>query len=240
MPFGTTVAGDVFQCKLDQSFGQIKNMIGIADDIMIVGKRANHSDHDQTLTILLDTARKCNVYLNYDKLQYNMQEVYFFGETYTINDHKPVQTKVSAITEMPPPTCKKQVQAFNGTIHYLSKFSVRLPELVEPIRELSKDKGPFNWGPEYQDAFTMMKKEIAKALVLAYYSPKKQTVLQTDASIKGLAACLLQEERPVYFASNALTEAQKGHIAIELESLAVAWAMEKFCHFLYASHYIRN
>ena len=73
---------------------------------------------------------------------------------------------------------------------------------------------------------------------MAYYNPKKQKVLQTDASIKGLGACLLQEERAVYFASKALTEAQKGYIAIELRSLAVAWAMEKFNHFLYASHFI--
>ena len=49
---------------------------------------------------------------------------------------------------------------------------------------------------------------------------------------------MLQGERPVYFASKALTEAQKGYIAIEFESLAVAWTMEKFHHFLYASHFI--
>ena len=52
-------------------------------------------------------------------------------------------------------------------------------------------------------------------------------VLQTDASCKGLGACLLQNEKPVYFASKALTEMQKGYVAIELESLVVAWAMEK-------------
>ena len=39
MPFGVTVAGHVFQCKLDQCFGNIKNVIVIADDIMIVGKK---------------------------------------------------------------------------------------------------------------------------------------------------------------------------------------------------------
>ena len=38
--------------------------------------------------------------------------------------------------------------------------------------------------------------------------------------------------------SKALTEAQKGYTAIEFESLAVAWAMEKFHHFLYISHFI--
>ena len=68
MPFGATVAGDVFQCKLDQCFGHIRNVIVIADDIMIVGKKQNHSDHDQALTTLLETARRCNVRLNYDKL----------------------------------------------------------------------------------------------------------------------------------------------------------------------------
>ena len=114
---------------------------------------------------------------------------------------------------------------------------MRLSELAEPIRKLSKGKVPFNRGPEHQDAFTMMKMEIAKAPVLAYYNPKNRTVLQTDASIKGLGACLLQEEWPVYFASKALTEAQKGHITIELESLAVVWAMEKFHHFCKATLY---
>ena len=67
-----------------------------------------------------------------------------------------------------------------------------------------------------------MKQEIVSAPILAYYNPKKQTVLQTDASIKGLGACLLQEEKPVYFANKALTEAQQGNIAIGLESFAVA------------------
>ena len=56
--------------------------------------------------------------------------------------------------------------------------------------------------------------------------------------MKGLGACLLQEEKPVYFASKALTDAQNSYVAIELEPLAVAWAMEKFHHFLYTSHFI--
>ena len=61
-----------------------------------------------------------------------------------------------------------------------------------------------------------MKQEIISTPILAYYNPKKQAVLQTDASIKGLGTCLLQEEKPVYFASKALTEAQQEYIAIEL------------------------
>ena len=62
-------------------------------------------------------------------------------------------------------------------------------------------------------------------------------MVQTDASIKGLGACLLQEKKPVYFANKALTETQRGYIAIEIKSLAVAWAVEKFHHFLYGCYF---
>ena len=61
IPFGAAVAGDVFQHKLDECFGHIPNVIVIADDIMIVGKKPYHKDHNQALTSLLETARHCNV-----------------------------------------------------------------------------------------------------------------------------------------------------------------------------------
>ena len=98
-----------------------KNVIVIADDIMVVGKQNNHKDHDIALTQLLKTARECNVHLNYDKLQYKQTEVDFFSETYTIDGQKPSQSKVNAIQEMPPPQSKKQVQSLIGMINYLSK-----------------------------------------------------------------------------------------------------------------------
>ena len=60
-PFGVTVAGDVFQCKLDQCFGHINQVIVIADDIIIASKKPNHNNHDQALTILLESSRRCNV-----------------------------------------------------------------------------------------------------------------------------------------------------------------------------------
>ena len=58
MPFGITVARDVFQRKLDQYFGQIAQVIVIVDDIMVVGNKPNHRDHDVALTNMLGTARR--------------------------------------------------------------------------------------------------------------------------------------------------------------------------------------
>ena len=83
MPFSITVAGDIFQQKLDQCFSHLKNIIVIADDIMVI--RKNQKEHDLALTTLLDTTRECNVRSNYDKLQYKKTEVDFFGEMYMMD-----------------------------------------------------------------------------------------------------------------------------------------------------------
>ena len=40
MPVGMTVAGNIFQQKLDQCFNHLKNIIIIADDIMVVRKKS--------------------------------------------------------------------------------------------------------------------------------------------------------------------------------------------------------
>ena len=123
MPFGITVAGDVFQQKLDECIGHIQNLIVIADDIMVVGKKENHKDHDLAFTTLLHTARKCNVKLKYDKLKFKCKEVNFYSETYTTDGHRSVQDKVQAIVGLPLPCNKKEVQSFIGMINYLTKFS---------------------------------------------------------------------------------------------------------------------
>ena len=90
-------------------------------------------------------------------MQYKKQELDFLGETYTTSGCKPDKNKVTAITKVSAPTNKKQVQSFIGMINYLSKFSARLAEIMEPIWELAKDKVPFNLGPEHQSAFTQIK-----------------------------------------------------------------------------------
>ena len=108
MPFGISVAGDVFQRKLDEYFGHINNLTIIADDIMVIGKNRNQKDHDLAFTLLLKTAKECNVKLNYQKLQYKCIEVNFYGETYMTDGRKPAQNKVTAIVQMPSARSKKR------------------------------------------------------------------------------------------------------------------------------------
>ena len=114
---------------------------------------------------------------------------------------------------MPNPTNKKEVQTFLGMVQYLSKFSPRLDLVCIHV--------PFIWQPEHSQAVEAIKKEIAQAPILKYYDPKKPTVLQKDASVKGLGAVLLQNGHPVYFASKALTLAEK-------DMLQFSWKLLQF------------
>ena len=143
MPFGITVAGDVFQRKLDTMFGNLSQVACIADDIIVIGYKADHSDHDTAFTILLQTARESNVTLNFKKLQHKQTQVDFFGETYTTDGRKPSSDKVKAISNMPQPANKKELQSIIGMVNYLGKFTPRLSELAECLRDLICINVPF-------------------------------------------------------------------------------------------------
>ena len=88
-------------------------------------------------------------------------------------------------------------------VNYLSKFSARLSELAEPISELSKERVPFNRGPEHDEAFSLIKKEVTAAPILAYYNPNKLMVLQTDA--------IYPRNRPETFGGHTLQKLKSGH-----------------------------
>ncbi|PIK33275.1 hypothetical protein BSL78_29913 [Apostichopus japonicus] len=73
---------------------------------------------------------------------------------------------------------------------------------------------------------------------LSYFDPRKQTTLQVDASMSGLGAVLMQDAKPIYFASRSLTDAEQRYANIERELLAVVFACEKFHMYVYGKEFI--
>ena len=121
MPFRATVSSDVFQWKLDSIFLNLENVNIITDDNMVIGYQEDEWDHDKAFTQLLETVKKNNIRLNFDKIEHKQKEVEFFGKNYidTTQGCKPSDTKVKAITEMPKPTTLKDVQTFLRMLQYL-------------------------------------------------------------------------------------------------------------------------
>ena len=62
---------------------------------------------------------------------------------------------------------------------------------------------------------------------------KKPVTVRCDASKSGLGAVLLQDDKPIAFASRSMTDAEVRYAQIEKELLAVVFAMERFHQFTY-------
>ena len=85
--------------------------------------------------------------------------------------------------------------------------------------------------------FQGQKRKFPKNITLPYFNPNSSTTLQTNASKKGLGAVLLQNSKPVMFASRALTGSERNYQNLERECLATIWGMEKFHYFLYGKEF---
>lgn len=68
----------------------------------------------------------------------------------------------------------------------------------------------FVWTSDMQKELDTIKEDIASAVKLIHYDPNKPAVIETDVSLKGLGAVLIQDGRPVCFLSKALKTNQLG------------------------------
>ena len=189
---------------MDSVFGPVDGVTGIADDTFTYGK--SKRDHDNHLINVLETARKNNVKFNPDKFQCKVPEASFFEMKWTAEGLRVDENKVQSIVNMEPPKDVKELQSFLGMIKYLNRFSPILAHTSQPIHNLAKKDVPFQWQSEQQLAFQQIKEVISKAPVLAYYDPEKENIFQSDASMHGLGCLLLQDGKPVCYASRFLTE----------------------------------
>ena len=69
--------------------------------------------------------------------------------------------------------------------------------------------------------------------VLAYFNPGKEVVLQVDSRKDGIGAVLLQDGRPVEYASRLLTVSERNWAQIEKEALSVLYGLERFDQYTY-------
>ena len=170
---------------------------------------------------------------NPKKLQFKSSKWEFFGHTLTPEGMKIDDRKVEAIKQMSAPKDKKGLQSFQGMINYLKRYSVKLMKLSEPLKPLLREDVEWTWDSTHQDAFDAIKEELTKTPVLAYFNPKSEHIIQTDASLKGLGAVLLQEGRPVIYVSRTLTPAEEHYSNLERELLGVVFAMERLHNYVY-------
>ena len=128
------------------------------------------------------------------------------GHELTASGLRPDPRKIIAIRQMPPPTDKAGVLRLLGLATYLAKFCPNFSEATAKIRELLPKDAEFMWEPTtHGAAFEKVKELLSTAPVLQYYDVHKPVVVQSDASQSGIGAVILQDGKPVEYASQNRT-----------------------------------
>ena len=225
------VIGDIPEtCTL--SSRKLDGVLCIADDILICGKGQNDaeatSNHDENLEKLLCRCLDVGIVLNADMTKLRQKKVPYMGHLLSSDGLKPDPAKVETITKMPRPEDVEGVQRLNGFVNYLAKFLPKLSEIMEPIRRLTRKDTPWRWSEEQDNAFRKIQHMVTEAPVLSYYIPNNELTIQCDASQHGLGAALLQNGRPIEYASRALTGTEKRYAQIKKEMFAIVFSLERF------------
>jgi hypothetical protein len=240
LPFGISPSPEIFQARIHAVLRGLKGVACIADDILIYGcgdtdEEAN-MDHDRNLIALLDRCREVNLHLNDEKLQLRRTRTAFMGHDLSERGLMCDKRKVAAIMDMPAPTDKAAVLRLLGMATYLAKFVPNFSEITSPIRELLSGDVDFRWDDAHHGrALRQLKRMLSTAPVLSYYDVRKAIVIQCDASSTGLGAVIMQDGKPVEYASRSMTRTERDSYAqIEKEMLAISFALHRFDTYVYA------
>ena len=160
-------------------------------------------------------------------------KVPYIGHVLTSNGLKPDPSNVRAVEEMPSPADKPALLRFLGMVNYMCKFIPNLADLTQPLRELLHKEMEWHWSEKQEKAFRAIKEKLTSDATLQYYDVETPLTVSVDASSYGLGACLLQEGRPVCYASRSLNSGEKNYAQIGKELLAIVYGCTKFHQYVY-------
>ena len=98
---------------------------------------------------------------------------------------------------MPHPQTPKEIKQFLGLTGYYRKFVPRFSEISRPLAKLTVKDTSFEWTPQCQFSFEMLKDALMSAPILRYPDTEKPYTIFTDASKYGWAGVLTQEHTSV-------------------------------------------
>lgn len=94
------------------------------------------------------------------------------------------------------PTTTSQVKSFVGLVDWYSHFIPHISTVSAPLTDLTRKNQPkkVHWTDECEEAFQRLKDFLCKEPVLKSPDFYRPFTVQTDASVVGIGAALLQGE----------------------------------------------
>ena len=229
-PLGLSSSGDVFCQRVDAALEGLEGFMKIIDDILIFGPSVNVVL--ERVKKVLQRCREFNITLSSEKAQIG-QSVKFAGFIVSASGISPDPDKLRALKEFPTPHNLTTLRSFLGLANYLGGFVPNLSQTTSALRGLLKKNVGWTWLSEHQDSFDETIKTLLNHTVLQHYNPNIMCELLTDASnLNGLGFALTQVDDTgrrgvIQCGSRSLSSAERNYAVVELELLAVVWAIRK-------------
>lgn len=235
-PQGTNCSGD-FWCRIsDEAVADLPGVLKLIDDIAVYA--SNYNELFSRVQAVLDRCEEHGITLSRKKLEVG-PKITFAGFDLSAEGVSPTADRTSAITDFPTPRSATDTRSFLGLGQQVAHFVPDWSAAAEPLRELTKKKNAFVWGPVQEEAFRTCKKILTGDLVLRPFNPAApSTELIVDASRSGLGFLLMQTDANtrrrhlVQCGSRALQPAETRYAVCELEMLSCLFAIQKCKHYL--------
>ena len=102
LPMGVACAPDIFQSKINELLGKIKEVRSYMDDILMITK-GSFQEHLEVLETVFQNCNAANLKINPLKSFWGLSEVEYLGYIITREGIKPQRCKIEAILNMQVP-----------------------------------------------------------------------------------------------------------------------------------------
>lgn len=237
MPFGLAGAPITMQAGITNIFADLmeKQKIGVyMDDIVI--HTETFEEHMLLLNEVFSRLEKHNLQVKIPKCEFLVNKIEYLGFIVEPGKVYPNPAKTRAITNFPIPKTRKQLQSFLGMTNYFRHFIRFYAKIARPLTRLTSTNLRFQMDDDALTTFNLLKRILVEDITLNIADFSKDFIVTTDASDGAIGAMLSQifddGERPIYFFSRVLTDAEKNYPTHEKELLAITCAIEEFENYL--------
>jgi len=243
MPFGLNNSPRTYGRMTSLMLKGAKNIGSFVDDIIAYNEN-NIDQHLKTLRDLFSRVRQANVKLKPSKARVGYTEIQFLGSIVSEGQVRPSTESIDKILNAPRPRTKKGVRSLIGCVNWLRKYICLAAKLLKPLTDLTVKNASevVKWSEEQENSMNEIKRILVNKPVLSIYDPKKEHVVQTDASTDYIGGTLLQLEddgllHPILYASRKCCDRETRYDIQNKEMLAIVWMCRRCFKYLYGSFF---